>query len=89
MFKEKLKLFSAGALQVFLVVTNTIIIAKELVIPMLIVSYFISYIWTHNVTKVAFGTEADRRIYSFGASVGAFLAWLSTTTISYLLNYFF
>jgi hypothetical protein len=86
--KEKFKLFSTGVLQVFLVVTNTIIITKELVIPMLIVSYLISLIWSYNVTKVAFGTTSDRHIYSLGASFGAFLAWFLTNHIIALINYF-
>ncbi len=65
-----MKLFSTGFLQVFFVAINTYLITKEYYLGVLIVSFLISFIWSFNVKKVAFGTNRDRVIYSLGASFG-------------------
>lgn len=67
---ERLKLFWSGYLQVFLVVLNTYFIAKDLLVGIVICSFGISYFWSHNVKRVAFGKETDRIIYAFGAMAG-------------------
>lgn len=66
------QLFLTGFLQVFFVAINTYFITKQNYIGVLIVSFLISFIWSFNVKKVAFGSLKDRVIYSLGASIGGF-----------------
>lgn len=65
-----IKLFFTGYVQVLLVVFNTYCVSKDFVPGIVVCSFGISYFWTHNVKKVAFGTEKDRIIYSLGALAG-------------------
>lgn len=65
-----MKLFITGFLQVFFVAINTWLITQRNFIGVLIVSFLISFIWSFNVKKVAFGSMLDRIIYSIGASIG-------------------
>lgn len=64
------QLFLTGFLQVFFVAINTWLITQRNFIGVLIVSFLISFIWSFNVKKVAFGSMLDRVIYSIGASIG-------------------
>jgi len=68
-----MKLFSTGFLQVFFVAINTWFITQQNYIGVLIVSFLISFIWSFNVKKVAFGTMKDRVIYSIGAALGGLI----------------
>lgn len=77
-----MKIFISGFIQVFLVVLNTYFISKENVTGIIICSFGISYFWSHNVKKVAFGTEKDRIVYSFGAMTGGLLGYLSGKILS-------
>lgn len=65
-----MNLFTTGFLQVFFVALNTWLITQQNYIGVLIVSFLISFIWSFNVKKVAFGSVRDRVIYSLGASIG-------------------
>lgn len=60
----------SGWIQVILVAINTWQIPNEKYIGAVIVSFFISFVWTFNVKKIAFGTMIDRIVYSCGAMVG-------------------
>lgn len=62
-----MKLFTTGFLQVFFVVINTYFISKGYLLGIIICGFIISFIWSHNVKKIAFGSEYDRFIYSLGA----------------------
>ncbi|MFD2600181.1 hypothetical protein ACFSQ3_14580 [Sphingobacterium corticis] len=64
------QLFITGFLQVFFVAINTYFITQRNYIGVLVVSFLISFIWSFNVKKVAFGSISDRLIYSLGASIG-------------------
>jgi len=68
-------LFITGFMQVFLVVLNTYFIGKEFIIGVIICGFLISYIWSHNVKKVAFGSEAERIIYATGAMCGSIVGF--------------
>lgn len=63
-------LFLTAVLQVFFVAMNVIFISNKMWIPLLITGFCISFVWTLNVKKVAFGGWTDRFIYSFGAMLG-------------------
>ena len=67
---SKMNLFLTGFLQVFLVAINTYFITKEFYSGVFFISFLISFIWSFNVRKVAFGNLKDRIIYSLGAAFG-------------------
>lgn len=69
--KYKLKLASTGFLQVIFVAANTVFISHYYLMANAVTALAISYIWTHNVKKLAFGDEADRWAYSIGAMIGS------------------
>ncbi len=66
-----MKLFCTGFLQVFFVAINTYLICKEFYLGIAIVGFLISFIWSWNIKKIAFGTMNDRILYSLGAGIGA------------------
>ena len=66
-----MKLFITGFLQVFFVAINTYFIANKMIFGTAMAGFTISFIWSFNVKKVAFGTTKDRIIYSCGAGFGS------------------
>ena len=70
-----MKLFLTGFIQVFLVVLNTYFISKDFIAGIVVCSFGISYFWSHNVKKVAFGNEKLRIIYSAGAMTGGIVGY--------------
>jgi hypothetical protein len=62
--------FFTAWLQVALITLNTWLIAHHEVIPAILCGFAISFVWTLNVKKVAFGCLADRLTYAFGACSG-------------------
>lgn len=69
--KPRLKLFLTGFLQVFLVACSTFAIARGHMAANILVSFGISYLWSGNVKRVAFGGETDKVIYALGAALGS------------------
>lgn len=69
--KYKLKLLGTGFLQVIFVAANTVFIAHHELISNFLTAFMISYIWTHNVKKLAFGDAMDRWAYASGAALGS------------------
>lgn len=66
-----MKLFITGFIQVFFVAINTFFISRTIYGGVLLCGFLISFVWTWNVKKVAFGTLMDRLFYSIGAGVGS------------------
>jgi hypothetical protein len=69
--QSRLRLFGTAYLQVLLVAANTVFIANHHLFAIALTALLISYVWTHNVTKIAIGREADRWVYATGAALGA------------------
>ena len=65
-----MRLFITSFIQIFMVAANTIFLANGLIIGMIISSFGINWIWTHNVKKIGFGSQADRMYYAMGATTG-------------------
>ena len=72
-YKPHFNLFGTGFAQVFFVVINNYQVAHEKYIGCLLVGFVISWIWSYNVKKVAFGSKMDRIIYASGAGVGSMM----------------
>jgi hypothetical protein len=67
----RMPLYLTGFTQVFFVAINTYFLAQANFIGVAFASFAISFVWSHNVKKVAFGSLRDRVIYSLGAASGA------------------
>lgn len=68
-----MSLFLTGFLQVFFVAVNTYFISKGYYVGVLVCGFMISFIWSFNVKRVAFGSNKDRLIYATGAGLGSLL----------------
>lgn len=71
--------------QVAAVAANTVFLQANAVAAILISSYLISYTWTRNVKRLAFGTELDRHVYAASCMIGAAIGWAVARTIQHLL----
>ena len=69
--EKRLGLFFGGFFVVLCVTIQTWFIAKNFMPGIAVVGFLISFIWSFNVKKIAFGGMADRVVYSMGASAGA------------------
>ncbi len=69
-------LFFTALFQVSFVSMNVIFISKGLIIPMLVTGFAISFLWTLNVRKAAFGTWKERVVYSTGAMTGTYIGYI-------------
>ena len=76
-----MKLFITGFTQVFFVAINTFFISKAIYDGVLICGFLISFVWSWNVKKVAFGTMQDRIWYSFGAGVGSLVGLIISVAV--------
>ena len=87
--KQKLSLFASGFLQVFFVVINTYMVSNMIYAGVLMASFTISFIWSFNVKKIAFGKNADRIVYALGAAVGSVSGLLCSEFVIKVLNLIF
>ncbi|MBM9546110.1 hypothetical protein JWG40_03730 [Leptospira sp. 201903074] len=65
-----MNLFLTGFLQVLFVCANTYMISKQKYMWVLVFGFLISFIWSWNVRKIAFGNIFDRIKYSIGSAAG-------------------
>ena len=82
----RFSLFSTGFIQVYFVAVNTYFIANEMYLGVLIAAFMISWIWSFNVKKIAFGSTADRVVYALGATCGSLVGLWSSSFIASVLN---
>lgn len=69
--KARLRLALTGFVQVIFVAANTVFISRYQLFGNVLTAFAISFVWTHNVKKVAFGDSADRWFYAVGAALGS------------------
>lgn len=67
----KARLAATGFVQVVFVAMNTVFIAHYELLANFLTAFAISFIWTWNVKKVAFGDNGDRWAYAGGAAFGS------------------
>lgn len=65
-----MRIFSTAFIQIFLVAANTVFLSRGYVLGMVVSSFGINWLWTHNVRKTVFGSERDRILYASGATFG-------------------
>lgn len=66
-------------LQVLLVAVNTYQLVHQKWIGCFVVGFLISFIWSFNVKKVAFGKFSERIIYATGAATGTVIGLALST----------
>ena len=79
--KDSIRLFFTGFLQVFFVACSTYMISREYYTGVFVVGFVISWLWTGNVKKVAFGGAWDRVTYASGAALGSVSGLLFSVVI--------
>lgn len=67
----RLKLALTGFVQVVFVAANTVFISHYQLLGNLFTAFGISFIWTYNVKRIAFGDSMDRWAYAIGAALGS------------------
>ena len=77
----RLKLAATGFLQVVFVAANTVFIGKHHLPAIFATGFAISWLWTSNVKKVAFGGNWDRFAYTAGAAVGSVLGTIAAARV--------
>lgn len=81
MIKQNYKLFLTGFLQVYFVAIQTVFLSHSFYIGVVIFGFLISFVWTFNVKKIAFGSLKEKIIYSVGAMIGSILGLISTKIV--------
>lgn len=81
--RSRMQLAGMAFIQVFFVASNTAFISQYALLGNLLTAFMISWIWTFNVKRVAFGDKADRMFYAGGAAVGSVVG---TITANFLLR---
>jgi multidrug transporter EmrE-like cation transporter len=79
--KDKIQLFTTGFIQVILVAVNTYQIAHDKYSGVFVIGFLISFVWSFNVKKIAFGTMRDRIIYATGAACGSIMGLIVSNFI--------
>lgn len=69
--RSKLMLGLTGFIQVYFVAVNTVFLSRAMYGGVVIAAFLVSFTWSFNVKRVAFGSTADRVIYSLGAMTGS------------------
>lgn len=64
-------IFVSGFLQVFLVTAQTLFIARQNWLGVLLFGFAISFLWASNVRKIAISGIGSQIVYASGASFGA------------------
>lgn len=86
MVQARISLFSTGFLQVALVAMNITFISHGMILPMTITGFLISFVWTFNVKKIAFGDFYDRLCYASGAATGTLAGYFISQVLTKLLT---
>lgn len=66
-----------GFLQVVFVAMNTVFIAEYQLLSNLVTAFLISWVWSANVRRVAFGDRLDRIFYAGGAAAGSLVGTIA------------
>jgi hypothetical protein len=65
-----------GFLQVIFVSMNTIYVTRGAWVALIVTSFCISFLWSGNVKRIAFGDMGDRIVYASGAALGCLVGVL-------------
>lgn len=71
-----------GFAQVVFVAMNTVFIAEYALASNLVTAFLISWIWSSNVRRIAFGDRLDRVFYASGAAVGSLVGTVIASALT-------
>lgn len=71
-----------GFLQVVFIAMNTVFITQSAIASNLVTAFLISWIWSSNVKRIAFGDTFDRVFYAAGAAIGSVAGSLIAKAVS-------
>lgn len=71
MARSRMMLGLTGFIQVYFVAVNTVFLSRAMYGGVAVAAFLVSFTWSFNVKKVAFGSLADRVTYSIGAMTGS------------------
>ena len=80
--RQKLSIMLTGFIQVYFVSVNICFLSLGSVPGVLVASFLVSFTWTINVKRIAFGCTSDRVLYSLAATGGSIAGLLSSELIS-------
>lgn len=80
--KSKARLALTGFVQVIFVAANTVFISRYELFGNLLTAFAISFVWTYNVKRVAFGDKGDRWAYAIGAALGSVTGTIIASAIA-------
>ena len=80
--KHRLQLLFTGMLQVAFVSMNTIYVTEQAWVLLVLTSFGISFLWSGNVKRIAFGDMLDRIMYATGAAIGCAIGVLISTGLT-------
>lgn len=83
--RQRLQLAWTGFLQVIFVSANTIYITQRAWVMLVITSFCISFLWSGNVKRIAFGDMLDRVVYASGAALGCATGVLIAASLTKIL----
>jgi len=86
LIKTHSSLFATGFVQVYFVCVNTYFIATTNFSGVLFASFVVSFVWSFNVKRVAFGSVVDRLAYALGATAGSGAGLASSLFFAQLLQ---
>lgn len=78
--KVHISLLITGFVQVYFVAVNTYLITRTLYVGVFAASFMVSFVWSYNVKRVAFGSIADRMVYATGTAMGS-IAGVATSAL--------
>jgi hypothetical protein len=66
-----MQLFCRSFIQNAMVSIITILISKQILIGVFVISFFLTLLWSYNIEKLAFSSTKEKIIYSIGAGLGS------------------
>jgi hypothetical protein len=82
---NNIKLFFSAMLQIFLVSTNTYLVANGFMLSAGIIGFLLSWVWSWNIKRIAISSNTERFIYCLGAGIGT---TLGVAFMTYMKKYF-
>lgn len=84
--KGLLSLVLTGFMQVYFVAVNTFLITQVMYVGVLAASFMVSFVWSYNVKRVAFGSFTDRLAYATGTALGSVSGLFTSQMVVSLLR---
>ena len=85
-YKPQLWLLLTGIVQVYFAAVNIVFLSHAMYSGVVIAAFLVSFVWSFNVKRIAFGSTLDRVIYSVGAMTGSVVGLATSDFLIRLLT---